>query len=77
MKGIEDEMAIEERDPDNRSVVEGNEIGSNWIEIGNKGGDCDLKGKEVIEEYEDGWGVGMISLRTMKMVGVRIGMMVL
>ncbi|KAL1810391.1 hypothetical protein ACET3Z_027381 [Daucus carota] len=55
-KGIEDEMAIEERDPDNRSVVEGNGIGSNWIEIGNKGGDCDLKGKEIIEDYEDGWG---------------------
>ena len=38
--------------------MEGNEIGSNWIEIGNEGGDCDLKGKEVIEEYEDDWGVG-------------------
>ncbi|KAL1810393.1 hypothetical protein ACET3Z_027383 [Daucus carota] len=56
--GIKDEMAIEERDPDNHSVVEGNEIGSNWIEIGNEGGDCDLKEKEVIEEYEDDWGVG-------------------
>ena len=50
MKGIEDEMAIEERNPENRSVVEGNEIG-------NEGGDCDLKGKEVIEDYEYGWGV--------------------
>ncbi|XP_017215422.1 uncharacterized protein LOC108193327 [Daucus carota subsp. sativus] len=50
LKGIEDEMAIEERNPENRSVVEGNEIG-------NEGGDCDLKGKEVIEDYEYGWGV--------------------
>ncbi|KAL1808056.1 hypothetical protein ACET3Z_025046 [Daucus carota] len=50
LKGIEDKMAIEERNPENRSVVEGNEIG-------NEGSDCDLKGKQVIEDYEDGWGV--------------------
>ena len=50
-------MAIEERNPENCSVVEGNEIGTKWSEIGNEGGDCYLKGKNVIEDYEDGWGV--------------------
>ena len=57
--------------------MEGNEIGSNWIEIGNEGGDCDLKGKEVIGNMKMIGVLGMISLRTMKMVGVRIGMMLL
>nr|XP_017219043.1 PREDICTED: uncharacterized protein LOC108196320 isoform X2 [Daucus carota subsp. sativus] len=51
LEGIEDEIAIEERNPKSRSILEGNEgalkeikEGIKWSEIGNEGGDRDLEG---------------------------------
>ena len=71
LDGIKDETKIEERNPENRSLVEesegdfkqmkdGGECGDSEdveesynLEVKNKMAD---KGKEVIEDYEAGWG---------------------